>query len=128
MNFPGAGVLVENPAKPMREKSALKLLVRHREFRREQVRSNLTTDINVGEVHFVAFILYGFLNSNAKSLVVCSFRRIAMTTNHLFTVLDPNQPFRLVGIPRNFHTICTHSSLRLKSIPHCNARRVVPEP
>jgi hypothetical protein len=27
------------------------------------------TDINVGEVHFVAFILYGFLNSNAKSIV-----------------------------------------------------------
>jgi hypothetical protein len=121
VNFPGAGVLVENPAKPMREKSALKLLVRHREFRREQVRSNLMTDINVGEVQFVAFILYGFLNSDAKSLIVCIFRCTAMTTNHLFTILDPNQPFRLVGIPRNFHTICTHRYLRPRFIRDYNA-------
>src|SRR3984885_4513597 len=115
VNFPGAGVLVENPAKPMREKSALKLLGPHRELWREQVRSNLMTDINVGEVRFVAFILHGFLNSDAKSLIVYIFRRIAMATNHLFTVLDPNQPFRLVAIPRNFNMIWTHVSLRPRS-------------
>jgi hypothetical protein len=74
VKFPSAGVPVENPTKPMREKSAEQLLVRHKEFRRKQVRSNLMPDINVGEVQFEAFILYGFLNSDAKSLIVCIFR------------------------------------------------------
>jgi hypothetical protein len=42
------------------------------------------TDINVREVQFVAFALYRFLNSRAKSLIVCILRRIPTATNHLF--------------------------------------------
>jgi hypothetical protein len=53
------------------------------------------TDFNVREVQFVVLVLYSFLNSNAKSRIVCTFPRFAMTANHLFTVLDPNQPLRL---------------------------------
>jgi len=54
---------------------------------------------SVREVRLKAFVLYDFLGSRAKSLVVCILRRIAMTANHLFASFDSNQPLRLGRIP-----------------------------
>ena len=44
--------------------------VRNKIFQRCQIEGCLTTNANGRGVQFVAFILYGFLNCRAKSLIV----------------------------------------------------------
>ena len=50
-------------------------------------------------VWFIAFVLYHFLGSRAKSPFICIPREIAMTANHFFASFNSNDPFRLGRIP-----------------------------
>src|SRR5271170_2539682 len=88
--------------------------VRNKTFQRDQIEGRLTTNVNGRRVQFVAFVLHGFLDYRAKSLIVCILRRVAMTPNHLFASFDSNQPLRLRRIPQDFHSVGPHDVLHLQ--------------
>jgi hypothetical protein len=50
-------------------------------------------------VRFIAFVLYGFLDSRAECLFVNILRRLAMAAYYLLANLNPNQPLRLARVP-----------------------------
>jgi hypothetical protein len=89
-----------------------------KKFQDFQIEDRLTTNANGRGVEFVAFVRYGILNSQAKSLIVCVLRHFAMTTNHFFADFDSDQPLRLRRIPRDFHTTWTHGFLHPQAASH----------
>ena len=93
--------------------------VRNKTFHRCRIEGCLTTNANGRGVQFVTFVLYGFLNCRAKSLIICILWHVAMTTNHFFAGFDSDQPLRLRLIPRDFHPVWTHRFLHLLATSQC---------
>ena len=61
----------------------------------------------------VAFVLDSFLGERTERLFVRILGKRGMTANDLVARLNANQPLRLGGVPREFHTIGVHGDLFL---------------
>ena len=85
-------------------------------------------DGEFGGDRLVAFVLDSFLGQRPERLFVRVFGKCGMTANDLVAGLNANQPLRLGGIPREFHTISVHGDLFLRgrtavNLP-CNRRAI----
>ena len=70
-------------------------------------------DGEFGGDRLVAFVLDSFLGERTERLFVRILGQSGMTANDLVARLNANQPLRLGGIPREFHTISVHGNLFL---------------
>ncbi len=70
-------------------------------------------DGEFGGDRLVAFVLDSFLGQRPERLFVRVFGKCGMTANDLVAGLNANQPLRLGGVPREFHTISVHGDLFL---------------
>ena len=85
-------------------------------------------DGEFGGDRLVAFVLDSFLGERTERLFVRILGQSGMTANDLVARLNANQPLRLGGIPREFHTISVHGDLFLRgrtavNLP-CNRRAI----
>src|SRR6266704_6231700 len=70
-------------------------------------------DGEFGGDRLVAFVLDSFLGQREERLLVRVLGKRGMTANDLVARLNANQPLRLGGVPREFHTIGVHGDLFL---------------
>src|SRR5205085_7655415 len=76
----------------------------------------------------VAFIHECLLGCGANPLLIGVARCIAVAADDFLTYLNSHQPFFLIPVPGNFHTVCAHGSApRNGNIHRCRVRELPTE-